>query len=177
MYLKKEDIVIRSGSIHDAEILYNWWNDGKVMEHAGFPNGLNVTLSNVEEQLKQDSLMHSQLCIIEVNGVAIGECNYRVDQLSAEIGIKICDCSYQNKGIGTRALRMLIKFLFLEYTDSNGEGIEKIILDTNLKNKRAQHVYEKIGFRKIETKFDSWTDQLGNLQSCVKYELLREDVL
>jgi ribosomal protein S18 acetylase RimI-like enzyme len=52
--------------------------------------------------------------------------------------------------------------------------IKKIVLDTNLKNTRAQHVYEKLGFRKMRVNVDSWQDQLGQWQSTVDYELVRE---
>ena len=64
---------------------------------------------------------------------------------------------------------MLIDFLFtkLQY--------QKIILDTNLKNQRAQHVYEQLGFRKVQVRENSWRNQLGELQSSVDYELLPDD--
>ena len=51
----------------------------------------------------------------------------------------------------------------------------KIVLDTNVKNTRAQHVYEKLGFRKVRTRIDDWRDQLGELQSSIDYELTAED--
>jgi RimJ/RimL family protein N-acetyltransferase len=88
---------------------------------------------------------------------------------TAEIGIKICDFTKQEKGYGTKLLKMFIKYLFNEL------NYEKIILDTNLNNKRAQHVYEKIGFKKIKIRKNSWKNQLGELQSSVDYELLLEE--
>ena len=63
---------------------------------------------------------------------------------------------------------MLIGWLFRN-------GYVKIILDTNLTNSRAQHVYELLGFRKVRTNIDSWKDQLGQLQSSVDYELVEKD--
>ena len=54
-------------------------------------------------------------------------------------------------------------------------GYKKIILDTNLKNERAQHVYEMLGFRRLRVNIDSWEDQLGVMQSSVDYELTPED--
>ncbi|MBO4685706.1 MAG: GNAT family N-acetyltransferase [Lachnospiraceae bacterium] len=63
---------------------------------------------------------------------------------------------------------MLIAELF-------ARGYEKIVLDTNLKNERAQHVYEMLGFRKLRVNIDSWRDQLGELQSSVDYELVPAD--
>ena len=62
---------------------------------------------------------------------------------------------------------MLISWLF-------EQGVEKIVLDTNLTNLRAQHVYESLGFQKLRVNIDSWTDQLGNKQSAVDYELTED---
>lgn len=64
---------------------------------------------------------------------------------------------------------MLLASLFEEF------GYEKIVLDTNLKNERAQHVYEKLGFKKVRVNFESWKNQLGELESSVDYELYPEN--
>ena len=66
---------------------------------------------------------------------------------------------------------MLIAYLFDEL------GYEKIVLDTNLNNKRAQHVYEQLGFRKVRVRVNSWRNQLGELQSAVDYELERPEFI
>ena len=171
MHIKKDNLLTRSATPCDAAILCKWWNDGKVMEHAGFPKGLGITeqavLANINDQ--SDS---RKLLIIEANSSPIGEMSYReVDEATVQIGIKICDFSQQEKGFGTSFLKMLIEHLFLD------KGYEKIVLDTNLNNKRAQHVYEKIGFTRIGVREHSFIDQLGNPQSSVDYELLREDYI
>jgi RimJ/RimL family protein N-acetyltransferase len=95
--------------------------------------------------------------------------SYRIGEKEAEIGIKICNSSFQEQGIGTIALRLLIEYLFFE------KNVDKIHLDTNLKNTRAQHVYEKLGFCKIKIHMDSWRDQLVILQSFVEYDLQKEN--
>ncbi len=166
MYLRDNELVIRHAALEDAELLCLWWNDGKVMEHAGFPHGLNITQKDVAALLtKDDDETHRRL-IMEVAGVPIGEMNYRnKGNKIAEIGIKICRFEQQEKGYGTRFLRMLISFLF------DQKGHDKIILDTNVDNTRAQHVYAKLGFRKVGTRVDSWRNQLGELQSSIDYEL------
>jgi len=149
----------------------NGWNDGKVMAHAGFPKGLGITeqkvLANINDQ--SDS---RKLLIIEANSSPIGEMSYReVDEATVQIGIKICDFSQQERGFGTSFLKMLIEYLFSE------RCYEKIVLDTNLNNERAQHVYEKIGFTRVGVREHSFLDQLRNPQSSVDYELLREDYI
>lgn len=122
------------------------------MAHAGFPNGLGTTVAKVEAQIKNagDGAGRNRLHIILFDGIAIGEMNYRGQQNNAcEIGIKICDAAYQNKGLGKIVLSLFIDGLFHEL------GYEKILLDTNLNNTRAQHVYEQLGFRKVRTNIDS----------------------
>ena len=54
-------------------------------------------------------------------------------------------------------------------------GYQKIVLDTNLNNARAQHVYETLGFRRVRVNADAWTDQLGVPQSSVDYELTKNE--
>lgn len=167
MRLEYKNIIIRNATKDDAWQLSKWWNDGKVMEHAGWPLGTGETADEIAEKIKTDDDFTHRRLIIEYDHQPIGETNYRnIGSNCAEIGIKICDFSMQNKGLGKIILSMLIDSLF---TDLH---FDKIVLDTNTNNKRAQHVYEQLGFQKIRTNIDSWKDQLGNLQSSVDYELL-----
>ena len=70
MRIQKDNIVIRSATIDDAIQLNKWWNDGKVMEHAGFPNGLGESLEDTIENIKSRNDELRQLCIIEIDGKA-----------------------------------------------------------------------------------------------------------
>ncbi len=170
MLLEYKNLRIRNATERDAEQLARWWNDGAVMAHAGFPNGLGTTAQKIAQEIQSDSDDTRRRLVIERDGVPIGEMSCRnAGNGAAEIGIKICEASERNKGIGKALLSMLIAALFDE------PGYEKIILDTNLKNERAQHVYEQLGFRKLHVNVDSWRDQLGKLQSSVDYELLPAD--
>jgi len=157
MELRNDNLLIRNATKNDAEILCKWWNDGKIMAHAGFPNGINTTVEEIEKQLSEETNKTTRRFIIEINNEASGEINYRNKSNNiAEIGIKICDFNKQEKGYGTVLLKMFIEYLFdiLDY--------DKIILDTKLNNKRAQHVYKNIGF--IETGMD---------ENEIYYELLK----
>ena len=163
MYLEWNGLVIRVAVEADAKQLTAWWNDGAVMAHAGFPKGLGTTEEKVIAGLGQGRL------VLEENGRLIGEaCYKKVADKTAEIGIKICEIDCQNRGLGRVILSMLLGYLF-------DNGYRKIVLDTNLTNKRAQHVYESLGFRKLRMNLDSWTDQLGNKQSSVDYELIKDN--
>ena len=160
MELQHKGIHLRKATRADAKQLAAWWNDGAVMAHAGYPHGLKITEKEVADEI------HEGMMIIEEGCRTIGECAYRdKGEWIAEIGIKICETACQNHGVGRIALSMLISALFKK-------GYQKIILDTNLNNTRAQHVYESLGFKKIRVNVDSWKDQLGVLQSSVDYELI-----
>lgn len=171
MNLIKGNLTIRNATPADAEQLCLWWNDGAIMAHAGFPKGLGETPEKIRESLAADSDDRRRRHIIELDGKPIGEMNYRnKGDSTTEIGIKICDASKREKGIGTAVLSIFIDALFTHY------GYEKIILDTNVKNKRAQHVYEKkLGFKRLRVNENSWRDQLGEPQSFIDYELLKGD--
>lgn len=163
MKIQYKNLTIRQAGVSDVKQLVMWWNDGTVMAHAGFPNGLGVTEKEVIEKLGNGCM------VIEEYDRLIGECNYRnINDGVAEIGVKICETDCQNRGVGRRILSMLIGWLFQN-------GYSKIVLDTNLTNARAQHVYESLGFQKVRTNIDSWKDQLGRLQSSVDYELIEKN--
>ena len=135
------------------------------MAHAGFPNGLGTAAEEIASDIAADSDNTRRRLILLQDNIPIGEmCYYNLGNNIAEIAIKICIPSYQEKGIGRIALSMLCKHLF-------GSGYTKIVLDTDLKNTRAQHVYEKLGFQRLRINYDSWTNQLGQLESSVDYEL------
>ena len=134
MRIQHKNLTIRQAEVADAKQLAAWWNDGAVMAHAGFPNGLGTTEEEVVKGLRNG------LLVVEESDRLIGECNYHnVSDGVVEIGIKICETDCQNRGVGRKVLSMLIGWLFRN-------GYAKIILDTNLTNTRAQHVYESLRF-------------------------------
>lgn len=153
---------IRQAQPRDAAQLAAWWNDGELMIHVGFPNGLGTTEEEVRAKLRPG------LLIIEEAGRPVGECNYRsAGEGVVDVGIKICERDCQGRGLGRIAMSMLIRWLF-------DQGNTKITLDTALSNLRAQHVYESLGFQKLRINRNSWTDQLGQLRSSVDYELTKD---
>jgi len=170
MHIQHNHLTIRNATPDDAELLCRWWNDGKIMAHAGFPKGLNETPENLRQSLTKDSDTTHRRHIIEHNNTPIGEMNYRNKGNNiAEIGIKICDFSHREKGLGTTLLKLFINALFTEL------GYQKIVLDTDVNNKRARHVYEhKLGFTCVGIREKAFRDQLGEWRSAVDYELTAE---
>jgi len=168
MHLTYKKITIRNADASDAPQLAAWWNDGSIMAHAGFPLGLGTTPEKIIADIASDSDDTRRRLILLFDGIPIGEmCCHRIDTQTAEIGIKICESNFQEKGIGRAALSLLIRQLFRM-------GYRKIILDTNPKNTRARHVYEKLGFRMLRIRENCWSNQLGEPESAVDYELTQD---
>ncbi|HPZ52211.1 MAG TPA: N-acetyltransferase, partial [Clostridia bacterium] len=91
MRLTKDNIVVRSATVEDAILLNQWWNDGRAMEHAGFPYGVGESLEETIKNIKSRKDESGQLCIIEIDGKAVGELSYRIEDNTAYPGWKICD--------------------------------------------------------------------------------------
>lgn len=176
MRIEANQIVVRTALKEDAPVIKKWWNDGAVMAHAGFPNGLGESVESVEKQISYNRL-ESQIGIIEWDHHPIGELSYSIQDHQAEIGIKICETTRQNQGTGRIVLSMLMNYLFLDRELTRELLVERIILDTNLKNTRAQHVYESLGFENKGIRVDAWIDQLGEKQSAVDYEMTKASFL
>lgn len=167
MVLEYKNLRIRKAITQDASLLATWWNDGSVMAHAGFPLGLETSEEEVSRKLGKDG---THRFIIEKEGTPIGEMCYKeVEKEVAEIGIKICVPQEREKGYGRVLLSLLIQYLFEE------AKYQKIILDTDLENLRAQHVYELLGFKKTKIKENAWKNQIGELRGVVYYELIPQN--
>ena len=177
MRIQKDNIEIRRATVDDAIQLNKWWNDSKVMEHAGFPSGLGQSLEDTIASIRDWEGKLSQLCIIEIDGKPRGELSYRIKNDNvAYPGWKICDFNYQNQGYGPKIIMTLFEFIFMDEAINSRIPMEKIVWDTMIENKRAQYVYEnKIGARKVGIRKDCWKDQTGRLRSSVDYEISKEE--
>ncbi|NLY19702.1 MAG: GNAT family N-acetyltransferase [Tissierellia bacterium] len=176
MRVEKDNIVIRSAVEDDAMYLNRWWNDGDVMEHAGFPKGLNLSLEETIKNIKSWENKLDELCIIEIDGIPIGELNFKIKGDTAYPGWKICEKEYQNIGYGPKVINLLLNFIFSDVDINSLETICEISWDTMAENTRAQYVYEeKIGARKTDLKRNHWKDQLGNWRDTIYYAINREE--
>ena len=168
MEVTENTLRIRRATAEDAGILCRWWNDGRLMGDVGFPMGLGTTEAAVSRQIEFPDKHH--LLILEVAGIPIGEANYAEENGdSVGIGIKIGCLDMQNKGYGTLFIRLMVRELF------SAKQYDKIVLNTDADNTRAQRVYEKIGFKKNGSYADTWTDQMGNSRGHIAYELHKDD--
>ncbi len=165
--MRYEELKIRDVRPEDADFLLSWWNDGSVMAHAGFPEGLHTSREKVladMENYDEDRQVMLLICGEE----PIGECSARFFGDHAEIGIKICVKEKQEKGLGKKYLSMLMEKAFTR------TGL--ITLDTDAKNTRARHVYEELGFslKEIREAFYQ-NDQMEEAMDVAFYECPKED--
>jgi len=190
MLINYKNLTIRNAVAADAELLCTWWNDSNIMAQFGLPNGAGCTPEEIRKGIadnKDDNrhiieldskpigeMNYRNFCypegIIEFDGKPISEIDYRNMDGAAEPGIKICDFSERDKGYGTKLLIVFIDALFRYY------GYEKIIIDTDLKNERAQHIYEKkLGFRRIGIQKNSSRDESEYYESVVYFEMNKSE--
>lgn len=76
---------------------------------------------------------------------------------------------YQDRGLGTRALRRLIRYLIDE------RGHHRMTIDPSVHNPRAIHVYEKVGFRPVGVMRKYERDTAGEWSDGLLMDLLAEE--
>ena len=70
------------------------------------------------------------------------------EQKCATLGIAMKNTKYKDRGFGTKAEQLAIKYVFNEL------DIPILYADSILSNKRSQHVLEKVGFKLIKEEGD-----------------------
>lgn len=156
--LKFENLVIRKAHIDDAPLLTAWWNNGEIMAHAGFPDGVGVSVDEVMSLIKKDTDNRCHF-MIDINEKTVGEMHYyKQTETCAEIGIKICDVRFRGKGFGKKLLSLFIQELF------DNKSCITIRVNVAKENRIARHVYEQLGFQKKSA-------EESDKNAAIKYEL------
>lgn len=105
------------------------------------------------------------------NWIHIGSCGYHhIDWRSrkGEVGISIGDKRYWNQGLGTDAMRTLVRFGFEQL------NLNRVLLQVFAFNARAIRSYEKIGFvEEARLRQDLFQD--GRYHDSVYMSILREE--
>jgi len=163
-YVCKDSIIgIRKleDCLDDYTLLAKWLSDPVVLDYyEGRSNPFD--LEKVMEKFAHRARGESQVipCIIEYNEKAIGYIQYYKASFS-EYGVTeladiqkfvqpyaldvfIGETNYWSKGIGTKAIQMLIKYIF------EIKNADIIFIDPQTWNKRAVRCYEKCGFKAVK---------------------------
>ena len=157
----------------DAPRFAAWVNDPEVA--AGVTLARQVLgVERTRDKLARHAGRQAYFTIVALDGdEPIGECG--IDDISdvdrtGELVILIGDKRFWNRGFGTDAVRLLLRFGFLTL------GLNNIRLRVHAFNERAIRCYEKCGFKQCGYWPDSWYHD-GALHGSVMMYLLRADFL
>lgn len=114
--LETERLAVRAATVEDVDLYYALWTDPRVMKHVGFPQGLRITRSKLEEILSgQEGSEFERLLVVELKatGQAIGEC--KLDYPNEE-GLVGPDCKllpeFWGHKYGAETWRALVAYEF-----------------------------------------------------------------
>jgi len=118
--LETERLLVRQATPEDAPLYFALWTDPQVMGHVGFPNGLPITLAEVEEKLATavDSPFGSRLALIlKADGQAVGECFMALPNSEgiSHTDVKLLP-AYWGQHLGVEVKRGLLAYLFSHTT-------------------------------------------------------------
>lgn len=110
-------------------------------------------------------------CVIEYNGMPVGLIGLlNIDPVhkKAELYISMGDTRYKRRGIGLRAVRLMLGFAFMKL------DMNKVFLNVDAENEAACRLYEKAGFV-CEGYFRQDLMHRGRLVDRKRYAVLKED--
>ena len=157
---------------NDMKIINSWRNNQNVISYLGDP--FRFINQDVDEKWFDNYMLNRNNCVrcaIENDQKIVGLVSLtNIDNLnrSAEFHIMIGDVNYHNKGIGTFAVNEILKHAFYNL------NLHRVMLTVLENNKRAQHVYEKLGFVKegclIQVYFKN-----GKYENAFLYSILSDE--
>lgn len=145
--LRGERVYLRPAEHHEVTLLATWLNDAQVTETLGVrgPQSDSAEERWFEElQAEQGkSRWHFVVCL-RADDRPIGIVGlHAVDQVNgkAELGVGIGEPGLWDQGFGTEASQVLLDFGFGELR------LHRVYLHVFATNRRAVHLYEKLGFQ------------------------------
>ena len=128
-----------------VELYTKWMNDSSILMWIG-RNDISVTIDDEREWTKKTSQDNPRFNIVEKEtGRLIGNCDiHRVGySRNAVIGICIGEKEGRDKGYGTEAVKLMLRFAFKEM------NVHRVKLTANGDNIRAINCYTKCGFKEV----------------------------
>lgn len=141
--LKGSRVTLRPPKISDAPACVRWFNDPRINIYIGRQRKLTLKDEfKFLRKMRKDKDNYNYAVINEAGrhiGMA-GFTIYRKDK-RARFGITIGEIKEWGKGYGQEITQLLIDFAFGRL------GINRFELEVFEPNKRAQHIYKKLGFK------------------------------
>ncbi|MED3645919.1 GNAT family N-acetyltransferase [Halalkalibacterium halodurans] len=153
MLFQKEGLQVRRLEEKDEELLVKWLSSPIVLEfYEGRDKSFNL---NKVRDVFYDSADETVKCLVEYEGNPIGYIQYYqldektkrdfgyTNELIFGMDQFIGEAGYWNKGIGSLLVSSMVHYLLKE------KPAGRVIMDPQIRNKRALRCYEKCGFNKV----------------------------
>lgn len=145
---KGTNIQLRGFELEDAATIIKYYNNLDVRRFLDHPFPLSLQdaeawIRNTWETSKKGKAYFFAIALKETNQL-IGTCGlFALSRINrkAELMIVIYNKEYWGKGFGTEAIQLLLNYGFKQL------NLNRILLFSHDDNTRAQHIYEKIGFK------------------------------
>ena len=172
IYYEGDRIYFRPIELEDVPTLERWVNDPRVWSTLNMRGPMNALMERQWVEGRKPTLTDIVMMIVARDGDRmIGTCGLHnispVDRKGV-FGIMIGEVDQQNRGYGSEAVSLMLRFAFEEL---NLHRVELVVLAPNA---RAIRVYEKAGFllegrsRQATFRHGAWHDEL-------RYAVLRDE--
>lgn len=118
-------------------------NDPDIFMDMGLFAPYRYAAEQVDRYFEKQQSPDRAMFMIMLDGKPVGEVGFKhIDRAerSCELTIHLQNDRVKNRGIGTAAQRLALDYAF------DVLGVETVNADAVLKNRRSQHVLEKVGF-------------------------------
>lgn len=174
--LNGENIRLRALEEDDLDFLYELENNTDVWEISGTttPYSRNV-LKRYLENAHRDiyEVKQLRLCICDTSDTAVGLIDlfdFDPKNHRAGMGIIVLDENKRNKGIGAEAIRLLTQYAFSTL------DLRQVYANVGEGNTASQHLFEKMGFRKVGVKKD-WIYSGGKYKDEILFQNINSELL
>ncbi len=143
MEIQAERLSITSTTQADLPDLLKLWNDGRVMQWVGFPNGVGYDEARVADWLDWvERSPDRHHFTVRAPGIGFcGELYYAVDRPHSRAALDIkFRPEAQGQGLATQAFRSLIDHVFTVEKE-----VQAVFTDPHLNNKASQALYARCG--------------------------------
>jgi RimJ/RimL family protein N-acetyltransferase len=171
--MRGERVYLRSLEPSDAEVIHRWFEDTRISTLMGDPPmSLAARRARYEDAVKGNGrdVFRFVICRLD-DDQPVGRIDvFEIDRQngSCAFGITIGDPDLWGQGLGTDAVNAIVDFAFGQLR------MERVWLDTDDGNARAQAVYRKAGFVE-EGRFRRAFYQDGRWSDDIRMALLRDD--
>ncbi len=138
---------LRPAAREDVPLFVRWFNDPDVLHWLHLSEMPRPTLQSETERFErhQHDPFRRTWIIETADGEPVGNIGLvGIDDVHfrAELGISIGEKECWGRGLGTDAIRVLLRYAFTEL------GLRRVTLITDADNERGVRCYEKCGFRR-----------------------------